>query len=59
MDSTTPLFRVGDYIILTHPYRGIPAGARGKLLPWHRCPPRCIGCILAMPCQLPRSRRIV
>ena len=31
MDSTTPLFRVGDYIILTHPYRGIPAGSAGKI----------------------------
>jgi hypothetical protein len=31
MDSRTPLFRVGDYIILTHPYRGIPAGSAGKI----------------------------
>jgi hypothetical protein len=31
MDSRTPLFRVGDYIILTHPYRGIPAGSTGKI----------------------------
>ena len=31
MDSRIPLFRVGDYIILTHPYRGIPAGSAGKI----------------------------
>jgi hypothetical protein len=31
MDSRTPLFRVGDSIILTHPYRGIPAGSAGKI----------------------------
>ena len=31
MDSTIPLFRVGNYIILTHPYRGIPAGSAGKI----------------------------
>lgn len=31
MDSRTPLFRVGDYIVLTHPYRGIPAGSAGKI----------------------------
>jgi hypothetical protein len=31
MDSRIPLFHVGDYIILTHPYRGIPAGSAGKI----------------------------
>ncbi len=31
MDSSTPLFCVGEYIILTHPYRGIPVGSTGKI----------------------------